>query len=91
MEIKIGTEVSEALKKTLVAKGKTAARFIVTSVGCKGPLFDIELSDKMDGDVLFEEDGIPFVVEEHLLVALKNPVIVKSGDGFSVKRTACGC
>lgn len=91
MEVIMSTSVRDELKTKLDAKGKTAARFVVNSFGCRGPVFDIELSDKTDGDASFEVDGILFVVEEKLLVGIRNPEIVKSGEGFSVKRSSCGC
>lgn len=91
MKITMDTNVGIDLKSALEAAGKTAARFVVTGFGCNGPLFDIELSDKKDGDVSFEENGIIFVVEEKLLIAIRKPVILKSGEGFTIKRTSCGC
>ena len=91
MKITMDTVVGTELKAALEAEGKTAARFVVNGFGCNGPLFDIELSDKVDGDVSFEVDGVLFVVEKHLEIALRNPEIIKRGAGFSTKRTSCGC
>lgn len=91
MKILMNNQVLEDLKVELSKSGKTAARFEVSGFGCKGPLFDIEMSDKKDGDVIVEENGIQFVVESELAVALRSPEIVKQGDKFVVKRSACGC
>lgn len=91
MQITMDTNVGTELKAALATAGKTAARFVVNGFGCKGPLFDIELSDKADGDVSFDVDGVLFVVEKDLEIGLRNPEIIKSGAGFSTKRTSCGC
>ena len=91
MKISMSSQVLEELKASLSKSGKTAARFVVNGFGCRGPLFDIELSDQKDGDVTADVHGIKFIVENDLAVALKSPEIVKQGDKFMVKRSACGC
>ena len=91
MNIIMTAEVSAALKAALAEAGKTAARFVIVGFGCKGPQFDIELSDKKDGDVSVEKDGVLFVAESNYEVALQNPEIIQTPNGFSVKRSACGC
>ena len=46
MKISVNSQVLEDLKAALSTSGKTAARFVVNGFGCRGPLFDIELSGK---------------------------------------------
>lgn len=91
MQITMNSNVGAELKEALEAAGKTAARFIVNGFGCRGPLFDIELSDKAEGDASFDVNGVLFVVEKHLEIGLRNPEVIKRGSGFSIKRTSCGC
>lgn len=91
MKILMSSQVQEALKADLSASGRTAARFVVNSFGCRGPLFDIEFSDQKDGDVTADVNGIKFVAESNFAVALKSPEIINQGDKFMVKRSACGC
>lgn len=89
MNILMSNEIQEELKTELTKSGKTAARFIVSSIGCKGPLFGIEFSDEKDGDVKVEIQGIKFVAESRFVVALKSPEIIKEGDKFKVKKPSC--
>lgn len=91
MNISMSDQVHEDLKLELSKSSKTVARFVISGIGCKGPLFDIELSDEKDGDVTADVNGIKFVAEANFAVALKAPEIVKLGDKFMVKRSACGC
>ena len=69
MEIAMNIQVLEELKAALSKSGKTAARFVVNGFGCRGPLFDIELSDQKDDDVTADVQGIKFIVENDLAVA----------------------
>lgn len=91
MKISISSQVQEGLKEALSKSGKTAARFVVSGFGCKGPLFDIEFSDQKDGDVTADVNGVKFVAESDFAVALKSPEIIRQGDKFMVKRSTCGC
>lgn len=91
MKITISDVVAEELKAALAQEGKTAARFIVSDFGCKGPLFDIELSEAQAGDITEHSKGIDFVVEGELAIAIEAPEVIKKGNEFSVKRSACGC
>ena len=91
MEISMSSQVQIELKRALTSSGKSAARFIANGIGCRGPLFDIEFSDQKEGDVVTEAEGIAFVTKRAYAIALKKPEIVKQGDKFIVKRTACGC
>lgn len=91
MKISMSNQVQEDLKEALLKSGKTVARFVVNGFGCRGPLFDIEFSDQKDGDVTSDVNGIKFVAESDFAVALKSPEIIKQGEKFMVKRSACGC
>lgn len=91
MKISMNSQVQEDLRSALSKSGKTAARFVVNGFGCRGPLFDIEFSDQKDNDVTADVNGIKFVAESDFAVALKSPEIIRQGDKFMVKRSACGC
>lgn len=91
MNISMSSQVLEDLKKELSISGKSVVRFVVSSIGCQGPLFDIQFSDLKDGDATADVNGIQFVVARKLEATLKSPKIVRQGNRFIVKRSACGC
>ncbi|AFV01186.1 MULTISPECIES: hypothetical protein [unclassified Dehalobacter] len=91
MNIKIEPTVFAELKDAMTKEGKTAARFYASGCGCKGPVFDISFDHVKEDDVVEEFEGTKFVYEKDFAAALKAPEIIKTENGFAVKRSACGC
>lgn len=91
MNIKIEPEILKDLKETLAKEGKTAARFILADFGCSGPIFDIELGTETNDDLVVEVDEVKFVAENKFAPALRTLEVIKIGDKFTVKKSACGC
>lgn len=91
MNIKIKPEILKELKEVLVNECKTAARFILIDFGCSGPIFDIELDEQKDDDIVVEIQGVKFVAEDKFAPALKTLEVIKVDNKFTIKKSACGC
>lgn len=89
MNILIQPEVLRDLKEELESLNKNTLRFDIAKFGWSGPIFDIVLDEQKENDTVVEVEGIKFVADSDIAPIIINPEIIKTENGFTVKKTGC--
>jgi iron-sulfur cluster assembly accessory protein len=87
--VTVSEKAQEMIKKVLESrKDDLPVRLVYAGGGCSGPSLGMSLDEAREGDKIFKEDDITFVIDEQLFEQAK-PITIDfidsiRGSGFSI-------
>jgi Fe-S cluster assembly iron-binding protein IscA len=87
LNIQTNGETIQEFKRILESKeGRPhSIRIFISGMGCSGPKFGLVLDPQKEGDLVYEEGGVSFLVEPDIHEAFGDFLVDFQQDGFVVK------
>ncbi len=89
MQVQTNGETIQEFKRVLESKKERphSIRIFISGMGCSGPKFGLVIDPHKEGDEVYEEGGISFLLEPDIYEVYGDFVVEFQQDGFVVKPT----
>lgn len=81
----ISSAVLEDVRTLLNKQNKTALRLVASRFCCSGGNFEVVLDDQKENDLLVEQDGVKFVINNNYKKLIGTVEIIKINNKITVK------
>lgn len=87
MQIQTNSETIQAFKRILETKPDRpqSIRIFIAGMGCSGPRFGLTIDPQKEGDEVYHQEGLDFLMEADVFEAYGDFLVEVRQDGFMVK------